>query len=234
MKVGIIQSNYIPWRGYFDFIDDVDLFIFYDDVQYSKRSWRNRNRIKIPNGLIWLTVPVLINLNEGTLIQNVKINYRSDWVKKHIDSIKFSYGKAPFFKIYSEDFFDILNQKFETISELNLNINKWIIEKLDIDTKIKMSSEFNGVGSKTDKLIDILTKAGATSYLSGPAAKDYLEVEKFKKAGISLEYKVYEYDEYPQRFGKFEPNVSVLDLLLNCGEDSTDYLKSLKPNEKVI
>ena len=234
MKVGIIQSNYIPWRGYFDFIDDVDLFIFYDDVQYSKRSWRNRNRIKIPNGLIWLTVPVLINPNEGTLIQNVKINYRLDWIKKHMDSIKFSYGRAPFFKMYSEDFFDILNQKFETISELNLNINKWIIEKFDIDTKIKMSSEFNGVGSKTDRLMDILTKAGATSYLSGPAAKDYLEVEKFKKAGIGLEYKVYEYGEYPQRFGKFEPDVSVLDLLFNCGADSKDYLKSLKPNEKVI
>ena len=234
MKVGIIQSNYIPWRGYFDFIDDVDLFIFYDDVQYSKRSWRNRNRIKIPNGLIWLTVPVLINPNEGTLIQNVKINYRLDWIKKHMDSIKFSYGRAPFFKMYSEDFFDILNQKFETISELNLNINKWIIEKFDIDTKIKMSSEFNGVGSKTDRLIDILTKARATSYLSGPAAKDYLEIEKFKKAGIDLEYKVYEYYEYPQRYGKFEPNVSVLDLLFNCGEDSKDYLKSLKPNEKVI
>ena len=234
MKVGIIQSNYIPWRGYFDFIDDVDLFIFYDDVQYSKRSWRNRNRIKIPNGLIWLTVPVLINLNEGTLIQDVKINYRLNWIKKHVDSIKFSCGKAPFFKIYSKEFFDILNQKFETISELNVNINRWVIEKLDIDTKIKMSSEFNGVGSKTDRLMDILTKAGATSYLSGPAAKDYLEVEKFKKAGISLEYKVYEYDEYPQRFGKFEPNVSVLDLLFNCGEDSKDYLKSLKPNEKVI
>lgn len=234
MKVGIIQSNYIPWRGYFDFIDDVDLFIFYDDVQYSKRSWRNRNKIKTPDSSIWLTVPILINLDEGTLIQNVKINYKINWMKKHMDSIKFSYGKSPFFEKYSGDFFDILNQKFETISELNVNINKWIIEKLDIDTKIKMSSEFNGVGSKTDKLIDILTKAGATSYLSGPAAKDYLEVEKFKNAGIDLEYKVYEYDEYPQRFGKFEPNVSVLDLLFNCGEDSKNYLKSLKPNEKVF
>ena len=234
MKVGIIQSNYIPWRGYFDLIDDVDLFIFYDDVQYAKHSWRNRNKIKTQNGLIWLTVPVLFSLNTGTLIQSAKIDYSSNWVKKHVDSIKFSYSKAPFFKMYSEDFFDILNQKFETISELNLNINKWIIEKLDIGTKIKMSSEFNGVGSKTDRLIDILTKARATSYLSGPAAKDYLEIEKFKKAGIDLEYKVYEYYEYPQRYGKFEPNVSVLDLLFNCGEDSKDYLKSLKPNEKVI
>lgn len=234
MKVGIIQSNYIPWRGYFDFIDDVDLFIFYDDVQYSKHSWRNRNKIKTQNGLIWLTVPVLFSLNEGTLIQNAKIDYGSNWVNKHVDSIKFSYGKTPFYNVYSKDFFDILNQKFKTISELNVSINKWMLEKFDINTKIKMSSEFNSVGSKTDKLIDILTKAGATSYLSGPAAKGYLEVEKFENAGIGLEYKVYQYGEYPQRFGKFEPNVSALDLLFNCGDDSKNYLKSLKPNKKVI
>jgi hypothetical protein len=234
MKVGIIQSNYIPWRGYFDFIDDVDLFIFYDDVQYTKNDWRNRNKIKTSNGLIWLTVPVLFKLTEGTLIQDAKIDYRTDWIRKHMDSIRFSYCKSGFYKSYSEEFFELLNRRFETISELNVNICRWVMEKLDIATELKMSSEFHAVGSKTDRLIDIIKKAGATSYLSGPAAKNYLEVEKFKEAGIGLEYKTYEYLEYPQLHGKFEPSISMLDLLFNCGKDSRKYLKSIKPNEKVI
>lgn len=234
MKVGIIQSNYIPWRGYFDFIDDVDLFMFYDDVQYTKNDWRNRNKIKMANGLIWLTVPVLFKLSEGILIQDAKIDYRTDWVRKHMDSIRFSYCKSGFYRSYSEEFFYLLSKRFETISELNVNICKWIMKKLDITPEIKMSSAYHASGSRTDRLIDILKKAGATSYLSGPAAKNYLEVEKFKEAGIWLEYKTYEYLEYPQLHGKFEPSVSILDLLFNCGKDSRKYLKSIKPNEKVI
>lgn len=234
MRVGIIQSNYIPWRGYFDFIDDVDLFIFYDDVQYTKNDWRNRNKIKTANGLIWLTVPALFKLAENTLIEDVKIDYKKDWVKKHIDSVRFSYSKSPYFKAYADEFFNILNKRFDTISGLNINVITWIMSELDIKTNIKMSSEFNAGGTKTDRLIDILKKAGATSYLSGPSAKSYLEVDKFREAGIVLEYKVYEYEEYPQLYGRFEPSVTVIDLLLNCGKDSRKYLKSLRPNEKVV
>lgn len=234
MRVGVIQSCYIPWRGYFDFIDDVDLFIFYDDVQYTKHDWRNRNKIKTANGLIWLSVPVLCRLNDNIQIQNAKIDYKSNWVKKHIDSIRFSYCKTPYFKTFSEEFFDILNKRHETISSLNINIIKWIAQKLNIKTEMKMSTEFDPVGVKTDRLIDILKKASATSYLSGPAAKNYLDVGKFKNAGIGLEFKGYEYAEYPQLHGPFEPHVSVLDLLFNCGPDSRKYLKSLKSNEKVL
>lgn len=234
MRVGIIQSNYIPWRGYFDVIDEVDLFIFYEDVQYTRSDWRNRNKIKTANGLIWLTVPALFKLNDIQLIHDVRIDYKTNWIKKHMDSIRFSYCKTPFFKVYATEFFEILNKQFETISELNLYINRWIMQKLDIKTEARMSSEFMAVGSKTDRLIDILRKVGATSYLSGPAAKLYIEVNKFNDAGIGLEYKVYEYPEYPQLYGKFEPSVTVLDLLFNCGNESRKYLKSLKPNEKVI
>lgn len=233
MKVGIIQSNYIPWRGYFDFIDDVDLFIIYDDVQYTKNDWRNRNKIKTANGLIWLTVPVLFNFNKNTLIEDVKIDHKKDWVKKHIESVRFSYSKTPYFKAYADEFFNILNKKFDTISGLNVNIINWIMRELDIKTNIKMSSEYSAVGTRTDRLIDILKKAGATSYLSGPSAKSYLEVEKFREAGLELEYKVYDYPDYPQLYGKFEPQVSVLDLLFNCGAEARSHLKSLKPNEKV-
>jgi hypothetical protein len=234
LRVGIIQPNYIPWRGYFDFIDDVDVFIYLDDVQYTKHDWRNRNKIKTSNGLLWITIPVLFSLNQHILIKDAKIDYNSNWIKKHIESIRFSYCKTPFFKDYSEEFFNILCEKHDTISELNVKINNWIMQKLDIKTKIGLSSEVKPEGTKTDKIIDCLKRIGATSYLSGPKAKDYLEIEKFKEAGICLEYKVYLYMEYPQLYGKFEPNVTVLDMLFNCGRDSRKYLKSMKGNEKAF
>lgn len=235
MKVGIIQSNYIPWRGYFDFIDDVELFVYLDDVQYTRRDWRNRNRIKTSNGLVWLTVPVVFSRDAfDTKIEAVKIDYSEDWIKKHIDSIRHSYSKARFYKQFSEEFYNTINQGFKTISELNINTNNWIMETLDIKTEIKKSSDFAPVGTKTDRLIDILKKAGATGYLSGASAKDYLEVEKFREAGIGLEFKAYEYKEYPQLFGGFEQNVTVLDLLFNCGPDARKYLKSLKKNERIL
>ncbi len=233
MKTGIIQSNFIPWRGYFDFIDDVELFIYHDDLQFTKSDWRNRNKIKTDKGLIWLTVPVYYN-NVGQLICETRIDYSHKWIQKHKNQIAHNYHKSPFYRTYADDFFAIVNKGYETLSELNVNINNWIIEQLEITTEIRMSSEFNAVGSKTDRLIDILQKAGATSYVSGPAAKNYLEVAKFKDACIGLEYKVYEYNQYRQLHGCFEPNVSVLDLLFNCGKDSRRYLKSLKANEEVI
>lgn len=234
MRVGIIQSNYIPWRGYFDFIDDVDLFIYLDDVQYTARDWRNRNRIKTINGLIWLTVPVFFSRKNNLAIEDVQIDYSQKWVEKHMSSIRHAYSKAKHYGRYAEMFFDILRQKYASISELNRNINNWVMAELHIKTRTKMSSDFRPIGSKTDRLLDLLNKAGATSYLSGPSAKEYLDADKFATAGIGLNYKVYEYPEYPQLYGGFEPHVSVLDLLFNCGPDSRKYLKSLKSNEKAL
>lgn len=233
MRVGIIQSSYIPWRGYFDFIDDVDLFIFHDDLQYTKNDWRNRNKIKTDKGTIWLTVSVNYN-STSQLICDTTIDYSHRWNQKHINQIKQYYGKAPYFSEYRNDLFDILQNKFLTISDLNITLCKWIMEKLCIKTPLRFSSELSPIGKKTERLIGILKKVGATTYLSGPTAKDYLEEERFKQAGIGLEYKVYDYPEYPQLYGKFEPQVSVLDLLFNCGNDSRKYLKSLRPNEKVV
>ena len=233
MRVGITQSNYIPWRGYYDFINDVDLFISYDDVQYTQRDWRNRNRIKTPNGLQWLIVPVR-HYKRTQRICDTLIDYSQPWQRKHINTIKTNYHKAPFYHLYADEFFTIIEQRHETISELNIALSRWIMEKLSITTPLKISSEFNPVGSKTDRLIDILQKANATTYLSGPKAKDYLEPEKFVSAGIQLEYKSYKYKDYPQLWGPFEPAVSVLDLLFNCGENSREYLKSLSENEEYI
>lgn len=232
MKVGIIQSSYIPWRGYFDFIDDVDLFIFHDDLQYTKNDWRNRNKIKTDGGTNWLTVSVNYKSTKQ-LICETHIDYTHSWNKRHMNQFQQYYGKSKYFSKYRDDLFKILNHRFDTISELNITLCKWIMEKLSIKTEVCLSSELKPIGNKTDRLIYILNKVGASNYLSGPTAKNYLEELKFQSAGIGLEYKVYDYPEYPQLYGKFEPHVSVLDLLFNCGEESRRYLKSLKASERV-
>jgi hypothetical protein len=229
MKVGMIQSNYIPWRGYFDFIDDCDLFVFYDDVQYTHRDWRNRNRIKTDGGPIWLSVPVIHDRH--TLIQDACIDYGSRWQDKHIRSLTLAYGKAPHFVAYAEGFFELLRSRPATISELNVRTCKWIMVQLGIRTQTRMSTEFGLAGEKDERPLRILQHLGATSYLSGPAAKPYTDAEKYRSAGIALEFKVYDYPEYPQLHGAYDPHLTVLDLLFNCGPDARRYLKSLKPVE---
>jgi len=229
VKVGLIQSNFIPWKGYFDFIDDVDLFIYHDDLQYTKGDWRNRNKIKTEKGTSWITVPVLYK-NTHQLICDTNIDYSQDWISKIISKIQHNYKRSPFFDVYANDFFSIFKNKFLTISELNIHINDWIMKILGINTNIKISYDLNPVGNKTDRIIDILLKVGADRYLSGPSAINYLESDKFLNFGIALEFKSYEYMEYPQQFGKFEPNVTILDLIFNVGVNNKEYWKSLKPN----
>lgn len=233
MRVGIIQSNYIPWRGYFDFIDDVDSFIFHDDLQYTKGDWRNRNKIKTPRGLIWLTVPVCKG-NTNRLICETAIDYKNNWQKDHINKIKQNYSKSPYLKNYLEDFAAILNQRFSTISELNVALCRWIMGILGISTPLRMSQEFQPVGRKTARVIDLLTKVGASTYLSGPAAQAYLDLELFRQHGIQLEFKSYDYPSYPQLWGRFIGEVTVLDLLFNTGPEARKYLKSRQPNQIIL
>ncbi len=229
MRVGIIQSNYIPWRGYFDFIDDCDVFVFYDDVQYTHRDWRNRNRIKTDTGSLWLSVPVLHD--RQTLIQDARIDYGTRWIDKHIGSLTHAYGKAPYFQDYAEPFFELLRSRPETISELNVRTCGWIMAQLGIRTQTRMSAEFGVAGEKVERLLRIAQYLAATSYLSGPTAGAYIDAERFRAAGIALEFKVYDYPEYPQLHGAFEPNVTVLDLLFNCGPAARHHLKTRTPNE---
>ncbi|MCK9614359.1 MAG: WbqC family protein [Candidatus Omnitrophica bacterium] len=233
MKVGLIQSNFIPWRGYFDFIDEADLFIYHDDLQYTKGDWRNRNKIKTEKGMAWITVPVSYKTT-NQLIYGTYIDYTQDWTKRIINKLYNYYKDAPYFKVYADVFFAILNSKYKTISELNIHVNNWVMSILGIKTVIRMSYELNPVGRKTDRIIDILQKVGADTYLSGPSAKNYLEENKFSEHGIALEYKNYEYKEYSQLFGKFEPNVSILDMIFNIGADKKEYWKSIKPNIKEL
>ena len=233
MKVGIIQSNYIPWKGYFDFIDDVDLFVFHDDLQYTKGDWRNRNKIKTKNGAIWLTVPVKY-YSVSQLIMETEIDYSQRWQQKHLNQINENYHKASFFDQVYDEYAGIVLCKYSTISELNVALIKWIMEKLGINTNLLMSSEIKPVGSKTERLIDILTKLNATVYFSGPSAKNYLDYSKFEEAGIGLEYKSYDYKKYKQLSYPFIDGVTILDLIFNQGMNIREYFKSLSLNKPVV
>lgn len=225
MRVAIIQSSFIPWRGYFDIIDDVDLFIIYDDIQFTRRDWRNRNRIKTPNGLKWLTVPVF---NEYAMqnIDQIEINYSSRWILDHINILNENYRRAPFYRSYIDQYSEILNKKYAKLSELNLSSILWIMRELDIKTEIAIASDFQANGIKSERLIDILKKVGATIYLTGPSAKSYLDEVEFEKNNIQIQYKKYEYENYPQLNGVFNGAVSILDLLFNTGKNSSKFLKS--------
>lgn len=233
MKVAIIQSCYLPWRGYFDFIDDVDLFVVYDDIQYTRRDWRNRNWIKTANGRQWLTVPVRYAAR-GQLIRDTGIDDEQPWRAQHARALQLAYARAPHFAARRASLLAQLERPFATLSELNLSLIQWVMTELTITTPIRRSEDLAPQGRRTDRLIDVLRKVGATSYVSGPTADAYLEAEKFAAAGIGLEYKEYDYPEYPQLWGSFEPHVSVLDLLFNCGPDSRRWLKSRSPNRVVV
>ncbi len=235
MKVGIIQSSYIPWRGYFDFIDSVDLFILFDDVAYSKGSWRNRNRIKTASGLKWLTVPV--RTRTGVPIDQVLIcdtSYRRSWQRRHRNLLRSALEPAPYFKDALEIWEEGVSAGHTRLSRLNLGLIKLICAYLGIKTPIALSRDYEAAGSGTERVINLLRKVGATVYLCGPSARAYLDETLFEKHGIGLQYKRYDYRPYPQLWGGFEGAVTVLDLIANCGPGSRRYLKSQSPDEVVV
>lgn len=232
-KIAILQSNYIPWKGVFDMINMVDEFVFFEDVDYTKRDWRSRNKIPTPNGELWLTVPVN-KAERGTKIMDITINHETDWQRKHYLTISGNYKKAPYYKQYEnllDDFY--INHRWESLSEMNIYITKTISKLLGITTSFVNSADLHTSGTKDDKLIEICQKLNATHYLSGPAAKDYIVDEKFKEAKIGLSYIQYNaYPTYKQLYGEFNHYVSVLDVLFNCGPDAPDYI--FKGKEEII
>jgi hypothetical protein len=223
-KAAILQSNYIPWKGYFDIISQVDEFIFYDDVKYSYGDWRNRNKIKTLNGLLWLSVPV--GKPHNRLICDIEIP-NADWQRVHWQTISQFYKKAPFFNEY-KSFFEhfYLSEMHTNLSDMNIGLIKKIcMEILDIKTNFKDSREFNLQGKKEGRVLELLSKTGASLYLSGPGARDYIKEEHFAEKHIELKWMDYSgYPEYKQLFGKFEHAVSILDLIFNVGKDSSFYV----------
>lgn len=225
--IAILQSNYIPWKGYFDLINIVDEFILYDDMQYTRRDWRNRNIIKTPNGPMWLTIPVEV---KGQYLQKIKDTTISDpaWGRKHWASIVHNYSRTKYFQTYSEVFENLyLNSEERFLSRINYLFLSAICEILGIKTKISWSMDYNPTAGKTERLVDLCKQAGATEYISGPAAKDYIEEELFRCEGIALRYMDYSsYPEYNQLSPPFEHRVSIIDLIFNEGPKSTKYMMS--------
>lgn len=227
-KVAILQSNYIPWKGYFDMIHMVDEFILYDDAQYTKRDWRNRNQIKTSFGLQWLTIPVKV---KGKYYQKIKDTVVSDseWFKKHWGAISHNYGKARFFKDFKSLFEELyLGCEEKYLSSINYRFIIEINKLLDITTKIKWSMEYDlSVEGNTEKLLHLCMQADADIYISGPAAKDYMDEELFRKQGIKLLYMDYSgYQEYKQLYPPFKHRVTILDLIFNEGLNATKFMNS--------
>lgn len=236
MRVGIIQSCYVPWRGFFDFIASVDKFVFFDDIQYTRRDWRSRNKLKTSTGPVWISVPVRYGARATQTIDQTEVHYAAadDWHARHLGLLRQHYAKAPYYAVAR----DILGAAFagrdRTISELNVRLIRSICEYLGIATACEQSRALEVEGVKTARLIDILRKLGATRYLSGASADAYLDKSAFAAAGIALEYKSYDYPEYPQLWGGFVGEVSILDLIANCGPASRDYLRSQSPDRVVV
>lgn len=205
----------------------VDEFVIYDDVQYTKRDWRNRNKIKTPQGSKWISVPVQV---KGKYFQNINETMISepDWAQSHWGSIKQNYSKAPFFKEYKDRFEELyMNMKLESLTEVNQRFMVEIIDVLGINIKIRRSEEFNAEGIKTDKLINVCLAMGATEYFTGPAAKSYIEEDKFESHNIKLHYLDYaDYPEYNQLFPPFDHSVTILDLIFNEGPEAIKYMKN--------
>jgi hypothetical protein len=228
-RVAIVQSNYVPWRGYFDLIASVDEFVLLDDVQYTRRDWRNRNRIKTESGTRWLTIPVEVS---GRYTQNIDevVIAEPGWADQHWSIVRQSYRDAAGFEAAAP----FVEELYETVpgpslSDVNRHFLGTICERLAIDTPLTRSQDYAAEGAKTDRLLDISVKAGATTYVSGPSARDYLDEDAFAAERIAVEWFEYgPYPEYEQVHPPFEPQVSILDTLLCTGQAAAEHVRPLE------
>lgn len=224
MRVAILQPNYIPWRGYFALLASVDRFILLENVQYTKQDWRNRNRIKTPQGLQWLTVPVMVQ-SLGALICDVRIADRN-WGARHWRTLEMNYRRSSHFAEVAEWLAPLyLNRDFGHLISMNRAFLDAILKHLGIGTPISSSCDYVLPSERTERLVALCNQVGASVYVSGPAARDYLQEELFNQRGIAVEWFDYSgLPNYPQLWGGYEPQASIVDLLFNCGVDARRYL----------
>jgi len=225
-RIAVTQSNYVPWKGYFDLIDTVDEFVLYDDMQYTKRDWRNRNRVKTPQGSIWLTIPVQSAGRRSQKIREAEI-VDGRWNKRHWATLQHHYRKARFFQNYRDFFLDLYMGSQEVmLSRINYRFLSYICELLSICTPISFSSDYKMYGNRTEKLVSICKQAGATEYVTGPTAKAYLEEDLFEQEGLRVTYMDFSgYPMYNQVHPPFEHAVSIIDLIFNAGPLAKNYMK---------
>lgn len=220
MNCVILQPSYIPWRGYFDQISRADIFVFYDDVQYDKHGWRNRNQIRTAHGREWLTIPVHSHdvIEKSLAINQVEIDWSKPWNAAHWKALTFAYGRAPYFRNYAPLLESFYQRHDVFLADFTIDMTVAIAKEIGIlHTRFLRSSEMDLTGRKTDRLLQVLTRLGADHYISGPSARNYIEEEKLTSAGITLEFMDYNYPEYPQLHQPFDPNLCILDLLFMTG-----------------
>jgi WbqC-like protein family len=220
----VLQPGYLPWLGFFDQMRRSDIFVYYDDVQFDKHGWRNRNRIKSPEGARWLTVPVR-RAGLDTRILDVEIDNRTAWARKHTGTIRQFYARAPYLDRYLPELEDLLQCGWERIVDLDLAVVEMICRWLGLQrVKTVRSSELGIPGERSQRLLDLCLHFGASSYLTGDAARSYLQTDLFARHQIEVRWHNYRHPIYPQQHGRFIPYLSALDLLLNCGDESAAIL----------
>lgn len=225
MIIGILQPGYLPWAGFFEQLYKSDVFVIYDDVQYDKNGWRNRNRIKTAQGIQWLTVPVTLKFQD--LVKDVRIDSRTNWQKKHLSSLKMSYAKTPYMKDYIYLFEEAYERKWEFLIDLDMFLIEKLLNILGISgKKILKSSEMNVGGDRIERLINICKICDGNIFYEGAAGSNYINVEDFAKHDIKVVFQNYKHPVYSQPHGEFIPYMSIVDLLFNCGPASLDTLIS--------
>jgi hypothetical protein len=228
-RVAIVQSNYIPWKGYFDLIASVDEFVLFDDRQFTRRDWRNRNLIKSAGGVQWLTIPVQVKGRYEQRIDETRV-VDPRWCESHWTTLRHAYARAEHFADYEGPVRAAYDEARSEVllSRINRVFIDLVCEVLGIRTQLTWSTDYEANGSQTQRLVDICRLAGASTYLSGPAARAYLREDLFEEAGICVEWMDYSgYPEYPQLYPPFEHGVTILDLIFNVGAAAAQYMKGL-------
>lgn len=225
------QPNYIPWLGYFFKMSRADRFVFVDMVIYPGRSYINRNYIKTASGPRWLTIPVITTGRTGQLIRQVETDNLQGWTDSHLKTLQLNYRRASHFdEVYAllEPLYGQVNGERSSLSEFNIGLIRAIAAYLGLHPEWLLASELNVSGAKTDLVVEVCSAAGGTTYLAGQGAKAYLEEDKLQDAGLALHYSAFEQNTYPQLFGEFVPNLSIIDVLMNCGRSGTRRLLNLE------
>jgi hypothetical protein len=224
MRAAIHQPQYLPWLGYFDKMDQADCFVILDNVQFKKNEWQNRNRIRTARGWQWLTVPVLHRFPQ--LISEVRIHDEAHWARQHVRALHLNYGQAPFFEAHRRFFDDLYAREWTRLVDLNVAVIFYLTGALGITTKLVLASTLSARGEATARLVDICRILGADTYLSGAGARAYLDDRCFQENDIRVVFQSFECPSYPQRSGAFVPDLSIVDLLFNCGEASLSVLRN--------
>lgn len=230
LTAAIMQPTYLPWLGYFDLIDQVDCFVFLDSVQFDRRSWQQRNRIKAPDRILWLTVPVRSKGKRDQVIKDVRLELSNPFINKHLSTIKHVYAKSKFYDWYMPEFSEIMLKRREFLAELDIDLINWFCEKMEIYTPIVNSSDLGVTGEKVELLVDVCNAIGANRYISPQGSRSYIDENNlFESNGIDLVYHEYSHPEYTQLYGSFVPYLSALDILFNEGPDVLRILRKGRP-----